>query len=146
MVMPSRAHASLGALPPTGHPAHQHPSPRPQGQVCACLDQDTAAQGFAALGSPARLQVLSSLVKAGRPGLTVGQIEQRSGIKGSTLAHHLKALVGAGLAEQEKQGRSVVTRAAFHQLQALADYILKECCAEISTIQLAPQTEPEVQP
>ncbi len=104
---------------------------------CACLDPEHAALGFAALGSPARLQVLGVLVKAGPPGLSVGQIEQRSGIKGSTLAHHLRALVGAGLAEQVKQGRAVVTRAAYHPLEALADYILQECCADLRSIELA---------
>lgn len=109
----------------------------------ACLTPEQAALGFAALGSPARLQVLGVLIKAGPPGLSVGQIEQRSGIKGSTLAHHLRALVSAGVAEQSKQGRSVVTRAAYRPLEALADYILQECCADLRPLELAATTQPE---
>lgn len=108
----------------SGHAAHFHFDPG------LCLQAEEAAQGFAALGSPARLQVLASLVKAGPQGLSVGEIEARCAIKGSTLAHHLRALVGAGLAEQHKQGRSVLTSASYPQLEALAGYILHECCAE----------------
>ncbi len=117
-----------------GHPAHFHYDP------CLSLHADAAAEGFSALGSPARLQVLASLVKAGPNGLSVGEIEERCGIKGSTLAHHLRALVSAGLAEQHKQGRSVLTSASYPQLEALAGYILHECCAEQSD----PQQEPSV--
>ena len=91
---------------------------------------EEVAQGFAALGSEARLQVVLTLVKAGHKGLTVGDIQSRTGMAASTLAHHLKFLSSAGLVIQEKEGRSVVNRAAFDHLEALAGYILKECCAE----------------
>jgi len=91
---------------------------------------EEAAQGFAAMGSEARLQVLRALVRAGDPGLTVGEIQDRTGIAPSTLAHHLKFLAGAGVVEQEKVGRMTLNRACFDQLQFLADFILSECCSE----------------
>ncbi|WP_305985983.1 helix-turn-helix transcriptional regulator [Roseibium sp. MMSF_3544] len=91
---------------------------------------EEAAQGFAALGSEARLQVVLTLVKAGQKGLTVGDIQSRTGMAASTLAHHLKFLSSAGLVHQEKDGRSVINRAAFDHLEGLAGYILKECCAD----------------
>jgi len=94
------------------------------------MELDTAAGGFAALGSEARLQVLLSLVRAGGDGLTVGEIQVRTGMAASTLAHHLRLLTTAGLVEQEKHGRSVINRAAFSHLEELAGYILKECCAD----------------
>lgn len=94
------------------------------------MDLEEAAQGFAALGSEARLQVVLTLVKAGQGGLTVGDIQARTGMAASTLAHHLRFLASAGLVVQEKNGRSVVSRAAFDHLQNLAGYILKECCAD----------------
>ncbi|EFO31851.1 ArsR family transcriptional regulator [Roseibium sp. TrichSKD4] len=94
------------------------------------MELDTAAGGFAALGSEARMQVLLSLVRAGGDGLTVGEIQVRTGMAASTLAHHLRLLTTAGLVEQEKQGRSVINRAAFSHLEELAGYILKECCAD----------------
>ncbi|POF29689.1 ArsR/SmtB family transcription factor [Roseibium marinum] len=94
------------------------------------MDLEEAAQGFAALGSEARLQVVLALVKAGGKGLTVGDIQSRTGMAASTLAHHLRFLSSAGLVLQEKDGRSVISRAAFDHLDSLAGYLLKECCAE----------------
>jgi DNA-binding transcriptional ArsR family regulator len=94
----------------------------------------TAADGFAALGSNARLEVLLILVRAGDGGLPVGDIQSRTGIAASTLAHHLKALATAGLIKQQKNGRMVHNHAQFDHLQALAGYILKECCADMAEI------------
>ncbi len=93
---------------------------------------ETAAQGFAAMGSEARLQVLRVLVRAGEPGLTVGDIQDRTGIAPSTLAHHLKFMAGAGLVSQQKVGRTTWNRAQFDVLHRLADFILDECCADTS--------------
>ncbi|WP_171177508.1 helix-turn-helix transcriptional regulator [Ruegeria sp. HKCCD8929] len=92
---------------------------------------ETAAAGFAAMGSEARLLVLKTLVRAGEPGLSVGQIQERTGIAPSTLAHHLKFLAAGGLVEQEKAGRSTINRAQFDELEKLAQFILSECCADV---------------
>lgn len=91
---------------------------------------EEAAQGFAAIGSEARLQVLRVLVRAGDGGVSVGDIQTRTGIPASTLAHHLRFLAAGGLIIQEKTGRTVVNRAAYDHLESLASYILKECCAD----------------
>jgi DNA-binding transcriptional ArsR family regulator len=93
---------------------------------------ETAARGFAAMGSESRLKVLRALVRAGERGLSVGEIQERTGIASSTLAHHLKFLAAGGLVEQEKVGRSTINRASYDHLTMLADFILHECCAEIS--------------
>ena len=89
-----------------------------------------AAQGFSAMGSESRLEVLQVLVRAGNKGLAVGDIQSRTGIPASTLAHHLKFLSSAELVLQDKQGRTIINRANFDLLQSLAEYILKECCSE----------------
>ena len=94
------------------------------------MKPDIAAQGFSAMGSESRLEVLQVLVRAGNAGLAVGDIQQRTGIPASTLAHHLKFLSAADLIIQDKQGRSIINRANFDLLQSLAEYILKECCSE----------------
>lgn len=94
------------------------------------MKPDTAAQGFSAMGSQSRLEVLQVLVRAGNAGLAVGDIQQRTGIPASTLAHHLKFLSAANLTLQDKQGRSIINRANFDLLQSLAEYILQECCSE----------------
>lgn len=91
---------------------------------------EEAAQGFAAMGSEARLQVLRCLIRAGHGGLTVSDIQDRTGIAPSTLAHHLKFLTAAEVVEQERAGRSTINRANFTQLEQLAGFILSECCAD----------------
>lgn len=94
------------------------------------LSLEEVSQGFAALGSEARLSVVLALVKAGQKGLTVNGIQERTGMAPSTLAHHLRFLAQGGLIRQEKQGRSVINRACFDHLELLGGYLLKECCAE----------------
>ena len=94
------------------------------------MNWEEAASGFAAMGSEARLQVLRCLVRAGEQGVTVGQIQDRTGIAPSTLAHHLKFLTGAGVIDQERSGRVVTNRANYDRLQHLATFILSECCSD----------------
>ena len=91
---------------------------------------EQAAAGFAAMGSEARLEVLQTLIRAGQSSLSVGEIQERTGIAPSTLAHHLKFLAGAAVITQERAGRTVINRANFDHLQTLADFILRECCAD----------------
>ncbi|WP_170398332.1 ArsR/SmtB family transcription factor [Ruegeria arenilitoris] len=91
---------------------------------------ETAAAGFSAMGSEARLKVLRTLVRAGQAGLTVGEIQERTGIAPSTLAHHLRFLAAGGVVEQEKVGRSTINRASYDELRNLAQFILAECCAD----------------
>ncbi|MDE0048696.1 MAG: helix-turn-helix domain-containing protein [Rhodospirillales bacterium] len=103
---------------------HTHaPSP-------AALALEEAAQGFAACGSEPRLMVLRLLVRAGADGLTVGEIQERTAIPASTLAHHLGFLAAGGLVEQERRGRTVVNRAAYRRIEALAAFLLEACCAD----------------
>ncbi|MCY0093156.1 ArsR/SmtB family transcription factor [Hoeflea ulvae] len=89
-----------------------------------------AAQGFSAMGSESRLEVLQALVRAGNAGLRVGDIQERTGIAASTLAHHLKFLSAANLIVQSKQGRVIMSTANFDYLNALAGFILENCCSE----------------
>ena len=96
------------------------------------MEWEEAAQGFAAMGSEARLQVLRCLVRAGRPGLSVGEIQERTGMAPSTLAHHLKFLAAGGVVTQEKSERSTFNRASFDRLDGLARFILSECCIDMT--------------
>lgn len=95
------------------------------------LDQTRAASTFAALGSEQRLAVLRVLVRAGPEGLAIGDLGARSGVTGSTLTHHMKILSAADLVTQIKEGRRIICiAAAFERMQALADFLLQECCAD----------------
>lgn len=91
---------------------------------------EEAARGFSAIGSEPRLAVLLSLVRAGPGGLSVGEIQSRLEIPGSTLAHHLKFLAAADLIDQRREGRLVINQAAFDRIEALANFLVSECCSE----------------
>ncbi|MEN0001127.1 MAG: metalloregulator ArsR/SmtB family transcription factor [Pseudomonadota bacterium] len=92
------------------------------------MDIEQASLGFAAIGSEQRLSVLLLLVKAGRLGLTVGQIQEETGMAPSTLAHHLRMLADGNLITQKRDGRTVINRANFDHLEVLGSYLLRECC------------------
>lgn len=94
------------------------------------LGLEEAAQGFAAIGSEPRLDVLLALVRAGNSGLTVGEIQQKTGIPASTLSHHLRFLSASQLIEQTKDGRTIHNRAAFTRIEALAQFLVQQCCAD----------------
>jgi DNA-binding transcriptional ArsR family regulator len=96
------------------------------------MQWEEAAQGFSAMGSEARLKVLKALVRAGNPGLSVGEIQERTGIAPSTLAHHLKFLAAGGVVTQQKVGRTIINRASFDALEELATFILSECCVDVA--------------
>lgn len=90
-----------------------------------------AADSFAALGSEQRLMVLRCLVRAGPDGLSIGALGKRAGVSGSTLTHHLKLLAATGLVKQTRAGRSTICAAvAYEEVQALAQFLLQECCAD----------------
>ncbi|WP_424975745.1 ArsR/SmtB family transcription factor [Dinoroseobacter sp. S124A] len=92
-----------------------------------------AAAAFAALGAPQRLGVLEVLVRAGPEGLPIGVLGERAGVTGSTLTHHVKALVQARLVTQTREGRIMRCTVAYGRVEALSDYLLAQCCADTTT-------------
>ncbi|MCA8867018.1 MAG: helix-turn-helix transcriptional regulator [Rhodobacteraceae bacterium] len=96
------------------------------------------AQALAALGHDARLKVFRLLVKAGKGGLGVGEIGQHTGLAASTLAHHLRMLVAAGLVLQQKNGREVRNTVDFPKMREVLDFLTSECCAGVQLEQVKP--------
>ncbi len=89
------------------------------------------ARSLAALGHEARLGIYRLLVRAGRDGLNVGEIGEHLEMAPSTLAHHLRALVDAGLVVQERRGREVFNRADYDAMQRTLSFLTAECCAGV---------------
>lgn len=89
------------------------------------------ARSLAALGHDARLGIFRLLVKAGHEGLTVGQIADELDLAASTLAHHLRTLVDAGLVVQKKQGREVINRVDFVEMNRILEFLSAECCTGV---------------
>lgn len=94
----------------------------------------TTARALAALGHEARLDIYRLLVRAGDDGLIVNDIAAHTGRPASTLAHHLRTLVGAGLVVQERRGREVVSRADYAVMQRTLAFLSDECCLGVSLV------------
>ena len=91
---------------------------------------EIASDQLKALGNRSRLQVYRTLVRAGMDGLAVGRLQERVGIAPSTLTHHLRQLIAAGLVTQERHGTVLICRACYPAMHRLIGFLVDECCAE----------------
>lgn len=90
--------------------------------------ESEALRSLAALAQAQRLRAFRALVVAGPAGLTPGLLAVQLDISPSALSFHLKELVQAGLASSEPDGRHLVYRANFAQMDALLAYLTLHCC------------------
>ncbi len=104
------------------------------------MELESAARQLEALGNPTRLRVYRVLVRAGADGLPVGHLQARIGIAASTLSHHLKRLVEAGLVTQERQATTLFCRAHYPTMTALIGFLADECCADAGCAQTSGET------
>lgn len=86
-----------------------------------------AAQ-LSALGHPVRLKILRFVVQAGREGASAGDIQDHVDLPASTLSHHLKRLVDAGLFATRLDGNFHYYAARYESLRGLTDYLWEDCC------------------
>jgi ArsR family transcriptional regulator len=101
------------------------------------LTDNQAADQLHALGNATRLRLFRLLVRAGCDGLNIGDAQRLMGLPASTLAHHMTALVRAGLVDQVRRGREVISTARFAIIQQLGAYLMQECCQGVDTEQAA---------
>ena len=86
------------------------------------------AEQLSALGHPVRLQILRFVVQAGTPGAAAGEIQSHVELPASTLSHHLKRLVDAGLMSSRSEGTFHYYAADYVSLRGLTDYVWEDCC------------------
>ncbi|WP_437965780.1 metalloregulator ArsR/SmtB family transcription factor [Sorangium sp. So ce260] len=89
---------------------------------------DRHAEQLAALGHPVRLAVLRFVVQAGTEGAPAGDIQAHVGLAASTLSHHLKRLVDAGILRTRGEGTFHYYSADYEALRALTAYLWEDCC------------------
>ncbi|OYZ99851.1 MAG: transcriptional regulator [Rhizobiales bacterium 17-65-6] len=94
------------------------------------MNIEIASRQMEALGNATRLALYRMLVRAGEAGLSVGRIQERQGIPGSTLSHHLRRLVETGLVTQERHATTLICRAHYPAMNALIGFLADECCAD----------------
>jgi ArsR family transcriptional regulator, arsenate/arsenite/antimonite-responsive transcriptional repressor len=92
------------------------------------MEAEDVVRSLAALAQPVRLQVFRSLVVAGPDGLTPGALVEALAVPGTSLSFHLKELMHSGLVSQERNGRNLIYRASFEQMNALLGYLGENCC------------------
>jgi DNA-binding transcriptional ArsR family regulator len=89
---------------------------------------DRHAEQLSALGHPVRLAILRFVVQSGDAGAAAGDIQARVELPASTLSHHLKRLVAAGLMRSRTEGTFNYYAADYKALRALTDYLWEDCC------------------
>jgi len=92
------------------------------------MEETQVVQSLAALAQPLRLRVFRALVVAGPEGLTPGALVEAMAVPATSLSFHLKELAHSGLVTQERNGRNLIYRAAFGQMNALVGYLTENCC------------------
>ena len=92
------------------------------------MDDTGALLALAALAQTTRLDVFRLLVAQEPKGLAAGEIARRLTVPHNTLSSHLGVLTRAGLVVAERRSRSIVYRAELKTVQALASFLVRDCC------------------
>ena len=86
------------------------------------------AEQLSALGHPVRLSILRFVVQSGEGGAAAGEIQTHLDMAASTLSHHLKRLVEAGLLSSRNEGTFHYYAVEYPALRALTSYLWEDCC------------------
>jgi len=92
------------------------------------MESDAVIKALSALAQASRLQIFRALVVAGDSGLTPGDLAQQLQVLPNTLSFHLKELMQADLVTQQRDGRRLIYRAGFVQMNAVLAYLTANCC------------------
>ncbi len=92
------------------------------------MDIEIVAKALKELGHPTRLAIYKIVVRAGYQGVAVGVVQDKLGIPGSTLSHHVSGLASAGLISQRREGRTLFCVAEYEKLTSVIGFLQEECC------------------
>lgn len=93
------------------------------------MEESKVVQALGALAQALRLRVFRALVVAGPDGMTPGALVDALAVAPTSLSFHLKELTQSGLVTQEREGRHLIYRADFTEMNALLAYLSDNCCA-----------------
>lgn len=96
------------------------------------MSEERLANCLAQLGNITRLRIFKLLVKAGKKGLSVGEIQEQLNVPGSTLSHHITKLMHLDLVQQKRDGRILQCTANYDLLEELVCDLKDQCCVGIS--------------
>ncbi|KAB0606553.1 ArsR/SmtB family transcription factor [Castellaniella defragrans] len=92
------------------------------------MNEAQTVSALSALAHAQRLRVFRALVIAGPEGLTPSVMAEQLDVARSALSFHLKELTHASLITVEQQGRNLIYRADFSQMNGLLGYLTEHCC------------------
>ena len=92
------------------------------------MNENQAVSALGALAHAQRLRVFRALVVAGPEGLTPSVLADQLDVARNALSFHLKELAHASLVTVEQQGRNLIYRADFSQMNGLLGYLTEHCC------------------
>ena len=92
------------------------------------MNEAQAVSALGALAHTQRLRIFRALVVAGPEGLTPSTMAEQLEVARNALSFHLKELAHAGLVTIEQQGRNLIYRADFTQMNGLLGYLTEHCC------------------
>lgn len=92
------------------------------------METTQAVDALAALAQTSRLEIYRLLVQAGQEGMPAGSIGEALDLPPATLSFHLAHLVRTGLAASRQDGRFVIYRADYQNMNALVGFLTKNCC------------------
>ncbi len=84
---------------------------------------------LAALAHEGRLKLFRKLIRAGLQGHSCGALATLAKVGITTASAQLQVLAHAGLVTSQRQGKSVIYRADYHNIGGLLSALLKDCCA-----------------
>jgi DNA-binding transcriptional ArsR family regulator len=93
------------------------------------MEADSAVNALSALAHPGRLEIFRLLVRAGDGGMAAGDIARAADILPNTLSTNLNILSNAGLVASQRDGRSIIYRAAYDRMRDLLVFLTEDCCA-----------------
>src|SRR5689334_19171288 len=99
------------------------------GPVLSDEEAGATARLFGALAEPARIRLVNLLVDAGQP-VCVCELTEPLGLSQSTVSHHLKRLMDAGLLDREERGKWAyysINAKAMARLASLVDLSAEGC-------------------
>lgn len=82
-----------------------------------------ALKALSALAQESRLTIFKTLVRAGKEGISAGELGEKLGIPAATLSFHLSQLSNAEMIASKKQGRTIIYSANFENMRLLLGYL-----------------------
>ncbi len=92
------------------------------------MKNEIIAKAFKELGHTTRVQIYKHIIRAGKQGISVGNLQEKLQIPNSTLSHHIASLVSANLIYQKRVGRTLLCVVSEEMHQIVINFFQEECC------------------